>query len=79
MIYDPQGSVTRAGLYSIYSEWCKVEGEPPVASRTIAKYLRERQIQETKRGGARCWIGIRVKNTMEAEQDAAAGSVQAGL
>ena len=79
MIYDPQGSVTRAGLYSIYSEWCKVEGEPAVASRTIAKYLRERQIQETKRGGARCWIGIRVKNTVEAEQDAAAGSVQAGL
>lgn len=79
MVYDPQGSVTRAGMYSVYTEWCKVEGEPPVASRTIAKYLRERQLKETKKGGMRCWIGIRLKDTNEREQDATAGSVQAGL
>jgi putative DNA primase/helicase len=79
MVFDPAGSLDRAALYRIYTEWCKEEGELSVAARTIAKYLRERQVQDAKRGGARCWIGIRLKDTMEAERDAAAGSAQAGL
>jgi len=79
MVFDPLGSIDRSALYRIYTEWCKEEGELSVAARTIAKYLRERQVQDAKRGGARCWIGIRLKDTMEAERDAAAGSAQAGL
>jgi len=79
MVFDPRGSLDRAALYRIYTGWCQEEGEMPVAARTIAKYLRERQILDAKRGGARCWIGIRLKDTMEAERDAAAGSTQAGL
>jgi putative DNA primase/helicase len=79
MRVEPMGTIERSALYTIYTKWCADEGEHPVSNRTVVKYLRERQFRERKMGGAWCWEGIRIKNTMEAAEDERAGSVQGGL
>lgn len=79
MKVEPTGTIERTALYKIYLKWCEEEGEKPVSNRAVIKYLRERQFQEIKLGGAWCWEGIRIKSAMEEAADEAAGSVQAGL
>lgn len=76
---DPMGTIERTVLYKIYLKWCEDEGEKPVSNRAVIKYLRERGFGERKLGGAMCWMGIRIKNAIEEEEDATEGSLQAGL
>jgi P4 family phage/plasmid primase-like protien len=79
MVAEPIGTIERAVLYKIYTKWCEDESERPVSNRMLIKYLREKQFGERKMGGAWVWEGLRIKNTMEAGRDAAAGSAQGML
>ena len=38
--FDRNGSVTSRELYAGYQQWCSVNGEEPLAQRTISNYLK---------------------------------------
>ena len=38
--FDRNGSVTSRELYAGYQQWCSVNGEEPLAQRTVSNYLK---------------------------------------
>ena len=38
--FDRNGSVTSRELYAGYQQWCSVNGEEPLAQRTVSSYLK---------------------------------------
>ena len=70
--FDRNGSVTSRELYAGYQQWCSVNGEEPLAQRTVSNYLKSNAKQLNIRASnsianrdgirSRGFVGIKVLN-----------------
>jgi len=59
----PMRQVTKTELYDAYENWCRDNKEEPMRKETLTRKLRNySNIQETRTGRQRIWLGIALKN-----------------
>jgi len=74
-IVNPLGKAKAGDLYGAYVDWCEANGERPLAQRNFGMRLTERGFEQRRgTGGARWWVGVRLKDHFSSASDVSDGS-----
>ena len=64
----PEERVTAKELYDAYTAWCGENGDAVLSQKGLGRRLREKGLMTVKAAkGVRCWQGIRIRATTDAE------------